>query len=97
LAKFKFRSPTKNKFNFIKNNDEILNTEIVGGTHIEIFSNKKIIIEGCQSIVDYQNDYLKLKLKKGYLNVLGKEFLITAFDNEKIVIKGNIVSIEFCI
>lgn len=97
MPKFKFRSARKNKFNFIKDRDEILNSDLVGGAHTEIFSNKKIIIEGCQSIVDYQNDYLKLKLKKGFLNIMGNEFLITAFDNEKIVVKGNILSIEFCV
>lgn len=97
MPKFRFKSARKNKFNFIKDYDEILSSEIIAGAHTEIFSNKKIIIEGCQSIVDYQNNYIKLKLKKGFLNILGNEFLITAFDDEKIVIKGNIVSIEFCV
>ena len=97
MPKFRFKSARKNKFNFIKDSDEILSSEIITGAHTEIFSNKKIIIEGCQSILDYQSDYIKLKLKKGFLNVLGNEFLITAFDDEKIVIKGNIVSVEFCI
>ena len=97
MPKFKFKSAKKNKFNFIKDQDEILNSEIIKGAHTEIFSNKKVILEGCQSIVDYQSDYLKLKLKKGFLNIFGTNFLITDFDNEKIVIKGNIVSIEFCV
>ena len=97
MPKFKFKSARKNRFNFIKDYDEILNQEMFIGSHTEIFSNKKIIIEGCQSIVDYQSDYIKLKLKKGFLNVYGNEFLITAFDDEKIVIKGNIMSIEFCV
>lgn len=97
MPKFRFKSARKNKFNFIKDNDEIFNSEMIGSTHTEIFANKKIIIEGCQSIVDYQNNYLKLKLKKGFLNILGSEFLITTFDDQKIIIKGNIMSIEFCV
>lgn len=97
MPKFKFKSARKNKFNFIKDYDEVLNQEMFVGAHTEIFSNKKVIIEGCQSILDYQNNYIKLKLKKGFLNVFGNEFLITAFDEEKIVIKGNIASIEFCV
>ena len=97
MAKFKFKSSKKNKFNFINNYDEILNSEIISGAHIEIFSNKKIIIEDCKNIVDYQENYIKLKLKKGYLNIFGTKFLITAFDDEKIVIKGNVISIEFCV
>ena len=94
---FKFKTARKNKFNFIKDRNEILDCQLLAGIHTEIFSNKKIIIEGCQSIVDYQNNYLKLKIKKGFLNILGNEFLITSFEEEKIVIKGNILSIEFCV
>lgn len=94
---FKFKTARKNKFNFIKDRNEILDSQLLAGIHTEIFSNKKIIIEGCQSIVDYQNNYLKLKIKKGFLNILGNEFLITSFEEEKIVIKGNILSIEFCV
>lgn len=97
MPKFKFKSTRKNKFNFIKDSDEILNSEIISSAHTEIFSNKKIIIEGCQSIVDYQSDYIKLKVKKGFLNILGNGFIITGFDNEKIVVKGSVASVEFCI
>lgn len=97
MAKFKFKSSKKNKFNFFKDRDDLADGETYGSIHSEIFFNKKIIIEGCHSIVDYQNDYIKLKIKKGFLNILGNDFLITAFDNEKIIIKGNIVSIEFCV
>ena len=98
LAKFKFRTKKgKNKFNFITDNGELLNDEMIKGTHIEMFSNQKMILDGCQNIVDYQNDYVKLKLKKGNLTIMGTDFLISAFENENIVIKGNISSIEFCI
>lgn len=96
LPRFKFKKARKNKFNFIKDRDEIFDSQLLAGIHTEIFSNQKIIIEGCQSIINYQSDYLKLKIKKGFINILGNEFLITAFESEKIVIKGNIMSIEFC-
>ena len=62
-----------------------------------MFSNKKMILDGCLSIIDYQNDYVKLKLKKGNITILGTEFLISGFENEKIVIKGKFNSVEFCI
>lgn len=96
MPKFKFKSARKNKFNFLKDSDSLLSDEIIGGVHTEIFSNKKIVIEGCKSIVDYQEKFIKLKFKKGFFNIFGTDFLITAFDNEKIIIKGNITSIEFC-
>lgn len=95
MPKFKFKSARKNKFNFFKDKEEILGNEIIG-VHTEMFSNRKIVIEGCKSIVEYQENYIKLKFKKGFFNIFGADFLITDFDDEKIVIKGKITSIEFC-
>lgn len=98
MPKFKFKSnKKKNRFNFITDNDEILNQKIVTGAHTEIFSNKKIILEGCVSILDYRNDYIKLKLNKGILIIMGTDFIIPSFEGENIVIKGNIISVEFSI
>ncbi len=97
MPKFKFKSARKNKFNFIKDQDDLLNNEILNGVHTEVFSNKKIIIEGCKKIAEYQENYVKLKLKKGFFAIMGSDFLITVFDNEKVIIKGNIASIEFCV
>lgn len=96
MPKFKFKSARKNKFNFFKDKEEILGNEIIGGVHTQVFSNQKVVIEGCRSIVEYQENYIKLKFKKGFFNIIGTEFIITEFDNEKIVIKGIITSIEFC-
>lgn len=95
MAKFKFKSTRKTKFNFIKNKSEILNQETITGSHIEFFSNKKVIIEGCQNIIDYENNYLCLKLNKNYLKIFGSDFFIKEFDNKKIQINGNVQSIEF--
>jgi sporulation protein YqfC len=60
-----------------------------------MYSNEKIILEGCRNIIDYQSDYIKLKLKKGYMIIMGTDFLISSFEDENIIIKGNIASIEF--
>lgn len=95
LSKFVFKTKKKSKINLIKDPNEILNTELLNCAHTEIYSNKKIIIEGCYGIVDYQNDLIKLKLKKGFITLNGSELLVISFENEKIDIKGNFISIEF--
>ncbi len=97
MAKFKFKTKKKSKFNFIKNDEELSNYQIANESRTEIFSNKQIIIEGCQKILDYQDTYIKLKLKKGNISLLGEQFVIGNFFEEKIIIKGIISSIEFCI
>ena len=94
MSKFKFKSKKKNKFNFF-NDNVISNDEIINETHIEFFSNKKVILDGCQNIVDYQEEYVKLKIKKGFLTIWGRDFLIFSFNQENLVMEGNISSIEF--
>ena len=97
LSKFIFKSKKKNKINLIKDSNEILSSDLLTGSHTEIYSNKKVIIEGCIGIIEYQNKLIKLKLKKGFLTLGGSDFLVLSFDNSKIDIKGNIQSLEFCI
>lgn len=94
MSKFKFTSLKKSKFNPIKDDTEYKTGDSV---HTEVFFNNKMIIEGCKSIVEYQDNYIKLKLKKGFISILGTEFLISEFAQQKIIIKGNIKSIEFCV
>lgn len=97
MSKIKFKSTKKNKFNFIKENNEIFNTDIIKNARTEIFSNKRIIIEGCKKIVEYQDNYIKLQLKNSFINILGTNFKITTFEENKIEINGNILTIEFCV
>lgn len=98
MSKFRFKSnKKKNKFNFVTDNSEFLNQQIIMGSHIELFSNEKLILEGCSSILDYQSEYIKLKLKKGFIIIMGNDFLISSFEEKKICIKGKIFSIEFTV
>ncbi len=97
MQKFRFNSKKKNKFNLIRDRNEIIDFENGVGLHTEIFSNKRVIIEGCINICDYQDNYIKLKFKRGFLSLTGSDFLISSFDEEKIDIKGNVLAIEFCV
>ena len=66
-------------------------------SHIELFSNREIIIEGCRGVDEYREDYIKLKLIKGSITLCGSEFCIKSFENSSIVVNGNISSLEFCV
>ncbi len=97
MAKFKFKSNKKPKFNFIKNYEEMSNYDLINQLHCELFLNKKAIVEGCKKILDYQENYVKLGLKKGNIGFIGKGFVITDYEDEKITLCGIIDSIKFCI
>lgn len=65
-------------------------------SHIEIFSDKEITVECCQGILDYNNDYIKLRLSKGNVILFGKGLYISCFECNVIRIKGKLLSLEFC-
>lgn len=67
------------------------------GPRIEIFSNKQFILEGCLGLLEYNDNYLKLRLSKGALVLEGKEFDIVSFEEKTIVVKGEFLKLEFCI
>jgi sporulation protein YqfC len=62
---------------------------------ITIVGNSMTCIENFKSIVCYDNDVLKIKTKKGFVDIKGKNLDITYYDDEEILIKGCITSIEF--
>lgn len=96
--KFVFNSnKEKDKVNFFECKKEKNNQNFIFGSHIELFANKEITVEGCMGVSEYREDYMKLKLNKGMLILCGKSFDILFFENELINIKGVISSIEFCI
>ena len=66
-------------------------------SYIELFSNREIAIDGCQGVVDYKSDYIKLRLSKGSVTVCGEGFSIINFENKIITVKGKISSLEFCV
>lgn len=63
--------------------------------HIEMFSNKRLLLDGSFSVMEYTSELICLKLKKGTLQILGRELGIATVTDVHIVIFGHIISIEF--
>ena len=96
MPKFKFKSARKEKINFIENKNDFLNNERLKGAHIHIFSNKEIVIDGCEGIFEYSESYIKLNLCKWTLIINGSMLNISGFDNDMITVSGTVSSVEFC-
>ncbi|MBQ8203147.1 MAG: YabP/YqfC family sporulation protein [Clostridia bacterium] len=91
-----FESKKKgNKFNFFM--PDAINKEMLSGANIQLFSNKEIIVDGCSKVSDFNADYLKLKITKGYLIINGNNFNIVNFEEGIIDVTGDISSLEFCL
>ncbi len=81
----------KEKWNFLGTN------EILGDYRIEFSANKVFFLDGCQTVEEYSEDYVKIKLNKGFLFLCGRDLNITNFENQNITIKGEFSTLEFSV
>ena len=86
----------KEKWNIFGDGEKLSNAELLKGAQIQILSNRRLVIEGCLGVYEYNESYLKLRLIKGALVVCGTNFDISAFENETITVNGKIDTLEFC-
>ena len=66
-----------------------------GAAHIEMAGNREIIIEGCQGIIDYNEETIKLSAGKYAILLTGQNLEIKSLLDENIIIDGTIFSLEF--
>ena len=96
--KFRFISNRKKQgINFFENKSEKNKENLILGSHIELLSNQEVTIEGCKAVLEYKDNYIKLKLNKGMVIICGNCFDIVLYDKELITVKGVISAVEFCI
>ena len=87
---------SKVKWHLFKIKDSVLDDDLLKGVHIELFYNSQAVIDGCLGVYEYNDTYLKLRLKKGAIIFCGEKFDIVNFENQTITVKGNFNSLEFC-
>ena len=87
----------KSSWNLFGYEEDIIDKDMISGSHIQIFGNSKINLEGCMGVLEYTDTYLKLKLQKGSLIFCGSGFDIIFYEERLITVKGKISSIEFCV
>ena len=68
---------------------------LIDGTDINIISNKEVTLDGCKGILVYENDEIRLRLKKGVVCIHGEELTLKTFFGSYISVRGNILSVSF--
>lgn len=81
----------KEKFRLFSAEEVTSATETV----INIMGNKEVSIDGCKGVIDYYDNFIKIKIIKGAAVFTGSSLQLTEFSDGGAVIKGNIESIEF--
>ena len=87
-AKSNFSSEIKKMNSYMKDN-------ILNSVHIEMKSNRELIIEGGRKIEEYDENLIKIKVKKMAISVFGKNLEIRCLNYDSLVISGIICSVEF--
>ena len=64
------------------------------GFRIVNFSNKSIYIEGFSNILIFEQNLIKIKLKKGIIEIEGENLKIENMDMQTIIIAGKILKLE---
>ena len=63
--------------------------------YINFISNKKAIIDGCKSVIDYNEAFISLNLGKRIICIFGSNIEIAAYNENEITITGLFSKLEF--
>jgi sporulation protein YqfC len=84
----------KEKWNLLARENK-LEKQLLIGPRIELIANKQIVVEGCLGVLEYNENYLKLRLSSTALILQGENFDVVSFSDQSILVKGKINSLEF--
>lgn len=62
---------------------------------ITLIGNLQVSIENHKGIIEYSNEYIRVKIKDGIIKVSGMDLIIKTIITEEIIISGKIASIDF--
>lgn len=65
------------------------------GTVTEIYNNKKIVIDGCDGIIDFSDEIISIKSGRLKISIVGNRLKIIIFSKYNIVIEGYITSVNY--
>ena len=63
--------------------------------HLEIFANRRVLLDGDCEIAECGEDLLVLTVGKTTFRFRGRELCLTAFDRKSAVLEGRLSSVEF--
>ena len=70
-------------------------SSMLSSFHIEMKSNREVVIEGCKSIEEYDENMVKIKVRKMIISFFGRDLEIKCLTYDSLVIEGFVTSIEF--
>lgn len=65
------------------------------GPRIEVISNRNVIIDGCDGIIDYDDERVSIKLGRIKADITGKKLRLKMLTENSAVIEGYVKNIEY--
>ena len=81
------KNTTERRFNRFSYNNDLPDTSII--------SNKEACISGIKGITEYTRDLVRLNCGSLLLTIKGKRLNMTALSVEEVIIRGELLSVEF--
>lgn len=64
-------------------------------THMEINGNREVVLEGCQGVLEYDTDVVRVKTEKMVIRFSGRCLVIRCLTADSLVVQGFLTGIEF--
>ena len=64
--------------------------------HVELCGNREALIDGCQGIVEYNEEAIRLNITKGQLKIWGRGLQIPCLAQQRMIVRGYIMGLEHC-
>ena len=62
---------------------------------VTIFEDREILIENYKTMLEYDDCFIRVKLKHKDIAITGKDFILDEMTDESMIIRGSIAGIEF--
>lgn len=74
---------------------DIAKDAALGLSVMTVIGNNQIYVENFKSIVEYENNIIKLLVKNGRITISGERLRIMFYNDEEICVRGQITKIEY--
>lgn len=66
-------------------------------THMEINGNNEVIVEGCNGVLEYGTEVVRIKTGKLIVRFSGRGLVIKCLTSDSLVVTGYLTGIEFSV
>lgn len=62
---------------------------------MEFCGNRRVLVEGCRRVLEYEEDRIRLQTDDGIVRLLGRSLCVARLSSGCAVIIGTVLSVEF--